>query len=162
MSEIWKDVPGYEGYYSVSSVGNVYSHLNGGRLLKQKTDKDGYKGVTLYKNGMGAQVKVHRLVAYAFIENDDLKKDQVNHKNEIKDDNRVENLEWVSCIENIRYGTGILRRAALNKKPIYCVETGVRFDSVKDAAEYIGRTIGDVSTAAQRGGIAGGYHWRYE
>ena len=103
--EFWKDIPGYEGLYQCSSFGNIkrlagYVKNNKGyrpvkeRIIKQKYDKDGYKKVVLYKNGKQKSFYVHRLVILTF-------KIQVNHKNGIKDDNRLENLELVTPRENI-------------------------------------------------------------
>ena len=117
--EIWKDIEGYEGLYQVSNWGRVKSldrfitHKNGkkfflrGKILKTRPDKDGYRLVSLYLNGKKKDSKVHRLVATAFIVNDDpIKKTQVNHLDESKDNNHVENLEWISQEDNLNYGTG--------------------------------------------------------
>ena len=112
MNEIWKDIDGFEGYYQVSNLGNVKrifhaSNYKGKskRIIKERpktlgTDKNGYKTVMLYKGDMKKLVKVHRLVANAFIDNPD-NFPQVNHKNEIKSDNRVENLRWATRSENM-------------------------------------------------------------
>lgn len=90
--EIWKDVVGYEGLYKVSNLGNVYSNYVH-RSLKQGNHRDGYKFVILNKNGKSKYMSVHRLVATAFIPNqDDLP--EVNHKDEDKTNNCVDNLEW--------------------------------------------------------------------
>ena len=69
--------------------------------MKSKIDKDGYEIVCLHKNKKQYTFGVHRLVAITFISKDDLTKTQVNHRNGIKTDNRVENLEWVTPKENI-------------------------------------------------------------
>lgn len=107
MDEVWKDIEGYEGLYQVSNLGNVRS-LNYGRtgeikLLKQSTDC-GYKRVMLYKDGERERYLVHRLVAMTFIPNpDDLP--QVNHKDEDKSNNNVNNLEWCTGEYNMNYGS---------------------------------------------------------
>jgi len=97
----FKPVQGYEGLYSISSEGVVYTHAR--RYvkpgpLKQTTTKRGYKMVGLYKNGKGTSVYVHRLVAKHFLTTPE--KEQVNHIDCNKTNNRVENLEWVTNEEN--------------------------------------------------------------
>lgn len=105
MNEIWKDIIGYEGLYQVSNLGNIKSLGNGGthkteRILSQKITRFGYKTVILHKNGVRKDCRVHRLVAYAFLPNDD---DTlvVNHKDGDKCNNRVENLEWCTQSDNV-------------------------------------------------------------
>ena len=108
MEEIWKDISGYEGLYQISNLGNVkslnYSRTGKERILKPGTDKDGYLLVTLYKNRNKRPFKIHRLVAKAFIPNPDNKSD-VNHKDENKTNNCVDNLEWMTRMENNNFGT---------------------------------------------------------
>ena len=99
--EIWKTVKGYEGIYEVSSLGRVRK-MSTGLILRQGSDRDGYAKVSL-RNGEGfRQHGVHRLVAAAFIPNP-LRLPMVNHKNEVKNDNRVENLEWCNNSYNVTY-----------------------------------------------------------
>ena len=114
--ELWKWIPGYEGYYMASTHGRVKSvdryvgykksgqRLMKGKILKQNTDKVGYKIVQLNKNGKGKLFKVHRLVAQVFLENSS-NLPQVNHKDENKQNNNVDNLEWISPKDNMNYGT---------------------------------------------------------
>ena len=109
--EIWKDVKGYEGIYQVSSFGKVKRLArpvwNGHNyfMLKEKNltqnpSKRGYVKITLKVNRKGYTVHVHRLVAEAFLKKD-AKRNFVNHINGIRNDNRLENLEWVTPRENI-------------------------------------------------------------
>lgn len=94
--EIWKDIPGYEGLYQVSNLGNVRRT----KLLKKYYDKTkGYDVISLSKNGKSKIAKVHQLVAKTFIPNPN-NKPEINHINTIRTDNRVENLEWCTRSEN--------------------------------------------------------------
>jgi hypothetical protein len=110
INELWKSVAGYEGFYEISNMGNIRSvdrvvmnrgskkRLKG-RMLKPNVNANGYKYVVLCRDGVTADHRIHRVVAEAFIENP-LEKRCVNHKNGVKTDNRVENLEWVTSYEN--------------------------------------------------------------
>lgn len=110
MSEEWRDVNflDYGEYYRVSSYGRVYSK-HSGRILIPKRAKTGYLRITLC-DGIGNHktVGIHRLVALTFIPNPD-RKPTVNHKNEVKSDNHVENLEWATTAEQNSYGTRLIR-----------------------------------------------------
>ena len=99
--EEWKNVIGYEGLYEVSNIGNV-RNVKRNTLLRLSKNQ-GYIQVWLYKNGIRAGLKVHRLVAEAFLPNPD-NLPQVNHKDEDKTNNRVENLEWCTAKYNTNYG----------------------------------------------------------
>lgn len=117
MMEIWKDIDGYVGIYQVSNIGNVRSlqreefkcrqgyRVRKGRELKPTQDEKGYLMVGLNKDGKRIMRRVHRLVATAFIPNHD-NLPQVNHKDENKHNNHVENLEWCTASYNINYGHG--------------------------------------------------------
>lgn len=127
MEEIWKDIKGYENLYQISTYGNVRSlpHIRStgtgkclqkGKILKPAIQKIGYKFVVLSKNGKTKGFRVHRLVAEAFIPNPD-NLPQVNHKDENKLNNNINNLEWCSAIYNNNYGTKKERyRKSLIKK----------------------------------------------
>ena len=102
--ERWKDIDGYDGMYQVSDIGRVRSLKFGKtRLLRPGKTKDCYFTVQLWRNGQGKVLLVHRLVAQAFIPNDDESNNQVNHKDENKQNNRADNLEWCTAQYNLTY-----------------------------------------------------------
>lgn len=115
MSEIWKDIKGYEGYYQVSSYGNVKSlnrrveHKKNRtrniieRILKSKPNGKGYYIVGLHRNGIMKHKTIHRLVCEAFIPNP-LNKPCINHLDSNTTNNHVDNLEWVTYKENTQHG----------------------------------------------------------
>jgi hypothetical protein len=110
--EIWKEIEGYESSYQVSNKGNIRSldryryNINGtmlvkGKVLKQNKHTKGYLKVMLQDRGIAKRYFVHRLVAKAFI--GDSGNLQVNHKDGNKTNNNIDNLEYVTCKENIRH-----------------------------------------------------------
>lgn len=116
--EIWKDIPEYEGLYQVSNLGRVKSlertiiRKNGikqtivERIMKPQPNSMGYLRVLLCKNGNSVQFFVHRLVAFAFIPNNNpTEKTLINHKDENPLNNHVDNLEWCNHSYNLNYGT---------------------------------------------------------
>ena len=110
MEEIWKDIEGYEGLYQISNLGRVKSLKRKRRpqekLLSIQQFPNQYYFINLCRNGKNKSCLVHRLTANAFVRSR-FKKQIVNHKNGIKTDNRVENLEWCTYIENIRHAKKI-------------------------------------------------------
>ena len=126
-SEVWKDVLGYEGQYQVSNIGNVYSverrdsrgNKCGGFTLKPANVR-GYLKVKLHKNGIGENKSVHRIVAEAFIPNPNNYL-EINHKDENKANNCVENLEWCTREYNMNHGT---RNEKVSKKLSKKVKAG--------------------------------------
>lgn len=103
-NEQWRDIAGYEGIYQVSNLGRVRSLKFGKvRVLRPQKDKDGYLLVSLCKGGKIKKCRVHRIVASAFITNNDDAKNEINHRNEIKSDNRVSNLEYCDRSYNLTY-----------------------------------------------------------
>ncbi|HRF69797.1 MAG TPA: NUMOD4 domain-containing protein [Candidatus Pelethenecus sp.] len=101
MKEVWKDTVGYEGLYLVSNLGKVYS-LRRNKVYKEFIEKNGYNRISVIKNGVRKKELVHRLVAKTFIPNPQGKL-CVNHKDNNRSNNKVDNLEWVTQKENIQH-----------------------------------------------------------
>jgi len=151
------NAPGFPGY-QVSNIGRVCSKR---RILRVDNVK-GYDRVRLYRNKQVVRIFVHRLVAMAFIPNPD-NLPQINHKNEIKTDNRVENLEWCTAKYNNAYGTGRKRAAISRSKAIAQYTTGGKliatYKQTKEARKKFGKHI--YSALAGRINTAYGFIWRY-
>jgi hypothetical protein len=114
--EIWKDVVGYEGKYLISNLGNVKSLLRNEKILKNMPlGKTGYLCIDLCYNGKITKHIIHRLVAKVFIDNPE-NKEQVNHINGVKTDNRVINLEWSTRSENQLHSVRIGLRTTKGEK----------------------------------------------
>ena len=171
MQEIWKDIDGTSGRYQVSNLGNVraFTRFRNGVLLKPGRYSNGYLFVHFAKDtdkkGERHSYLIHRLVAQAFIPNTK-GLPQVNHKDEDKTNNRVDNLEWCTHIYNQNYGTKNQRISEKNKLshgiPVYCVESGKTFNSAKSAGEFINRKGTNITRACRvTHRTCGGYHWRY-
>lgn len=131
--EIWKDIKDYEGLYQISSLGRVRSlnrYRKGnkstptivyGKLLKPRHIRGGYLGVSLSRDDKAKNCSIHRLVAQAFIPNPD-NLPQVNHKDEDKTNNCVDNLEWCDAKYNSNYGTRTQRVITSQSKPIVALK----------------------------------------
>ena len=110
MDEVWKNINGYDGTFQISTFGNVRrmkspsgKTLIGIKNLKTyKNPTNGYVSIALWKNGKKTRHRINRLVAETFLYNDDKNKNIVHHKNFIRDDNRIENLEWVTLTYNLK------------------------------------------------------------
>lgn len=178
--ECWRWVPGYEGWYQVSTRGRVRSvdrwvtDKNGikyfikGRILQPQRDRNGYLHIMLYRDGKHRKFYVHRLVAMAWLDNPE-NKPQVNHRDENPSNPDVFNLSYCTASENINYGTRNKRHADSLSKPVQALdpETGQvvkEFPSAKEA-ERNGFNLGHVAACCR--GEYGyrthkGYIWRYK
>ena len=182
--ENWKDIKGYEGFYQVSDCGRIKSLERDvfnyrGTLTRHTEEKIlapalngiGYSFVNLHKNGKSKVILVHRLVAEAFIPNPE-NKPQVNHKDEVKSNNAVDNLEWCTSKYNVNYGTRTTRAVKNCRsfklennpraKPVFCEELNKTFDCAKRVEEELGiwgSAICNVCKGKQK--TAGKLHWRY-
>lgn len=179
-NEVWKDIEGYEGLYQVSNLGRVrslnYLHTGQMRVLKQCFyDRKGYLGVNLYKNGKSKHPKVHRLVAIAFIPNP-LNLPCINHKDENKENNCVENLEWCSVAYNNTYANrhkkvaeklcGILTNRADQSKRVAQYTLGGElvstYPSIMEAARQTRFSQGNICDCCrEKHRTAYGYIWKY-
>ncbi len=136
---------GYEGLYQISNLGRVKSlskRSNHKKEIIKKTPLiQGYPHVVLYKKSKGTPILVHRLVAEAFIDNPD-NLPEINHKDENKTNNYVNNLEWCTHKYNINYGNSAKARAQHLRiqgrkmsKPVKCVETNIIYPSIVEASK---------------------------
>lgn len=170
MVEIWRDIEGYEGLYQVSSLGRVklldYRHTGKERIMKVRRN-NGYLIVGLCRDGKQKTFKVHRLVATAFISNPE-NLPQINHKDEDKTNNIVENLEWCSAKYNCNYGIHNKKISEMqtnhpNKsKKVLCIETGKIYPSTRQVERDLGFNNGYISRCCLgEYKSAYGYTWRY-
>lgn len=171
MKEIWKDIPNYEGLYLISNLGRIKSlynyRRNGTNILKPKIKK-GYYQIGLRKNGKRKWFAIHRLVALTFIPNPHNYK-CVNHKDEKKLNNCVENLEWCTVKYNNCYGTRIERVKEKTSKKIlqYDLKGNFikEFPSVSSAAKEYNTSIGNISNCCNnhpKYHKVKGYVWKYK
>ena len=167
MKEIWKDIDGYENLYQVSNYGNIKSKNN---ILKPLISKRGYLYINLYKDKKGKHFYIHRLVAQAFIPNPK-NYPCINHKNEIKTDNMVNNLEWCTIAYNNKYGTlreRIIKTKTLKYgKKINQYDLNGNFIKTWDSTHEIERKTNIlhqniIKCCKNKSKTAGGYVWKYK
>ena len=180
--EIWRDVPGYEGLYQVSSLGNVKSFYNGERILSPGMNSRGYLTVRLYKLQSHKTHTVHSLVAQAFLPNPS-NLPCVNHIDEDKTNNKVENLEWVTYSQNNSWGkrpevmrqklignTFSKKGAAERKRAVIQFSTEGKYLATFDSAcaaslALNGTPVGNqhiIECCQRKRQTAYGYMWKYE
>ena len=173
--ETWKAIDGYEGLYQVSNLGRVkslnYNHTGTERILMSRKNRGGYLYVNLHKDGHRKTITVHRLVATAFISNPH-NLETINHKDEVKTNNTVGNLEWMSLKDNNNYGTRNKRLSETqindpNKsKAVQMLDRQgnllATFPSTHEAERATGIYHGHISKCCLgKYKSAGGYIWRY-
>jgi len=151
----WKPIQGYENEYMVSNRGDVWS-VRRHRALKPNKDKYGYLYFVFSVDSVRRTVKAHRLVATAFIENT-FNKPTVNHKNGIRHDNRVDNLEWATVKEQANDERTYKNMLAVSAKTDYRAMGQKRDFGRRRTAVYRGKTLVGIyeslMTAAKENGI---------
>lgn len=175
--ENWQPVKGYEGLYEVSDIGRVRSLKYGKeRIMKTRKNTCGYLQVNLCKDGQKKMLLVHRIVAEAFIPNPQ-GLETINHKDEVKTNNIVSNLEWMSMKDNINYGThnkrvsesllkaNINNQARSKKVQMFDKSTGellTTFPSLAEAERVTGvRQCTICLCCLGKRKSSGGYVWKY-
>lgn len=173
VEEVWQDIDGYEGFYRISNFGRIISLPRNGtrktpRILKRVSDKRGYEIVILSKNGIRKTYKTHRLVAQTFIPNPN-NLPQINHKNEIKTDNNVYNLEWCDSLYNVNYGTRIEKVVDKRSKQVCMFDKDNNYIKTYkngvEASKETGISKHHINSCChKRYGrkTAGGYIWKYK
>ena len=164
-NEIWKDVKDYEGLYAVSNLGRIKRVVGKGckkeRIIKPNLVR-GYYQVRLSKDGLVKQLYLHRIILETFNPVEGMDKLDCNQRDENKENNCLNNLEWLSHKENCDYGTRNERIRKVLGKRVLCIETGVIYSSTMDAARQTGIDQSGISKCCR--GIyrtCGGFHWKY-
>ena len=169
----------FEGIFQVSSTGKIKRFYKNGKtnILKGVIKRSGYRMVLLKTPEKSKYALVHRLVAEAFIKNPK-NLPQINHKDENKINNNVNNLEWCTAKYNSNYGTKNKRVSksktnnTYNMTPVRCIETGIIYPTIHEAERQTGILTSGITACckgtvySERNGFtkrhtAGGYHWEY-
>lgn len=147
---IWRDVVGYEGLYKVSSNGEI--ERVGGFKLSQTNDERGYKKVSLCKNGIPKTIRVHRVVADAFLRKVE-GKPHINHIDGNKANNNIKNLEWCTPVENMNHAYDYDLRKNNIKVTLISARSGIRkeFRSMAQASRFLGYSDGYVKELRNKG-----------
>lgn len=139
ITEIWKDIPNYDGYQA-SNIGRIRTFVFHGKntRIKKQSICNGYLSVNIGNK----RLKSHRLIASAFI-NNPFNKEQINHINGIKTDNRIENLEWVTRKENLKHSFKCLGRKSNGSKKsnVLNLQTGIYYNSISEAFRAINQPL---------------------
>lgn len=189
MEEIWKDIEGYEGIYQVSNLGRVRSldriitqhhpetgkdvtYVVHGQIMAPYFNMNGYQCVRLRSEKGRRTFLVHRLVAKEFVPNPN-GYDIVNHKDESRDNNHADNLEWCTQKYNVNYGTSIQRlsESHMNRsdlsKAVEMLSLGgellKEFPSAREAARFLRASNSHISRCCRDNSkTCKGYRWRYK
>lgn len=159
--EVWKPVVGFEGKYEASNRGRVRSLVAGRpRVFKHHVNSDGYQQVALGKRF--TNIYVHSLVLEAFV-GPRPEGYECDHINTVRDDNRLENLRWVTKGENRKNPITLeRRRASARSRAVMCMDTGVRFPSIKAVARALNLSRGNIwEVCIGRRAHTGGFHFRF-
>lgn len=172
--EFWRNIPRYANLYQASTHGRIRRHprmvenngtlcIRKGGIVSQSRTSKGYCRVKLYYEGKGREELVHRLVAETFIPNKK-KLPCINHKDENKTNNHVENLEWCTYKYNNLYGTRIQKSVSKQSKPVIkddgCSTT--TYPSMQEAARQTGVSAGHICQVCNgKRNKAGGFVWRF-
>ena len=145
-------IKGYENEYMISDNGSVFRIENNGlSVIKNIVDKYGYYRVCLCKENKKRIFSVHRLVAEMFIPKIDESATVINHKDENKQNNNVENLEWCTVAYNNAYNNGYAKRGEKRRKPIVAFKNGetLNFKSITEASRTLGISHGNIVMCLQ-------------
>lgn len=167
--EVWQDIPGYEGRYQASTYGRIKSLERKGtflKVLKPIIHKNGYAFVDLYKNNRKKRFSIHRLISMTFLPKWENEYTQVNHKDENKLNNRVENLEWCTCEYNINYGTGKQKRSNSKSKTVLQLDISKhlirKWKSATEVEKQIGYSRRNICFCCNgKRKTAHGFLWQY-
>ena len=154
MTEQWKIIEEFPNY-EISSYGRI-RNISTQKYLSGGKDKDGYFQVTLIKNKKQFCRRVNKLVAIEFIKNPS-DYPIINHKDENKENNHIDNLEWCTYQYNNIYGT----RLDSYRKKVKCIETNIIYDGLRVASRCCNIPHQSIIKSCKRGYSAGGYHWNY-
>ena len=180
VEEIWKDIPTYEGIYQASNLGKIKSleriaikKYRGNRVVKERImlgtiNEDGYLKVHFKNNNRNNSYFIHRLIAQTFIDNP-YNKEQINHKDGNKLNNKVDNLEWVTNLENQQHAWRNRLKYYKGQNDIKVLQFNMdnkfikEYKSITDAHKQCGISLGNICNCCKgKRSSAGGYKWRYK
>jgi hypothetical protein len=179
MNEIWKQILGFDGFYFVSNLGRIKSfkilntqNKNKIGIIKKQRNNKGYKIISVKFNKVKISLKVHRLVAMAFIPNPE-NKSQINHKDGNKSNNNVNNLEWATGSENVKhaFNTGLKEQYFgsehyMSKCILQFDKSGIflkKWDCMSDACRVYNIKLQSLSSCVSgKSKTCGGYKWQYK